>query len=131
VSASLVLLVEDEALLLLALQDALQEAGYQVLACGSGTEAMRKLDAETNNFTGLICDIRLGAGPDGWAVARHARELLPGLPVVYMTGDSAADWTVQGVPESVLISKPFVTTQIIVAITQLINAAPIQQEPQK
>jgi DNA-binding response OmpR family regulator len=71
----------------------------------------------------LITDIQLGTGPNGWEVGRRAREVVPGLPVVYMSGDSAHDWTAQGVPESVMLQKPFVIAQLVTAITTLLNQA--------
>jgi hypothetical protein len=46
---------------------------------------------------------------------------VPGIPVVYMSGDSAHEWGSRGVPESVMVAKPFVTVQIITAITTLLN----------
>lgn len=64
---------------------------------------------------------------DGWEVARHARELTPNFPVVYMSGDSAHEHTVQGVPESVMIQKPFAPAQLVTAMSMLLNALPLQQ----
>jgi hypothetical protein len=46
-----------------------------------------------------------------------------GLPVVYMSGDSAHEWSANGVPESVILQKPFVLVQLITAITTLLNQA--------
>jgi hypothetical protein len=43
------------------------------------------------------------------------------LPVIYMTGDSGADWAINGVPNSILVLKPFAPTQIISALGQLLN----------
>lgn len=40
-----------------------------------------------------------------------------------MSGDSAHEWTAQGVPNSVMVSKPFVVAQIITAISTLLNQA--------
>lgn len=37
---------------------------------------------------------------------------------------SAHDWSANGVPNSVLITKPFVAAQIITALSQLLNAVP-------
>ncbi|WP_348629776.1 hypothetical protein [Mesorhizobium sp. M7A.F.Ca.US.011.01.1.1] len=72
-------------------------------------------------FKAVITDIKLGDGPAGWDIGRHVRQAIPAMPVVYMSGDSAGDWRVQGVPESVMISKPFVPAQIITALIQLLN----------
>lgn len=73
-------------------------------------------------LSALVTDIRLGAGANGWAVAVEARTKLPLLPVVYMTGDSAADWKAFGVPKSVLVQKPFVGAQVLAAVMTLMNS---------
>jgi CheY-like chemotaxis protein len=67
----------------------------------------------------LITDIKLGSKMNGWEVARHARQTYPGIAVVYMSGDSAADWTAEGVPNSVMLQKPFATAQVTTAISTL------------
>ena len=115
------LLVEDEPAIRLSLADALAEAGYLVLESGSGEEAIAELDAEAG-IVGLVTDIRVGTGPSGWDVARHARRLQARLAVVYMTGDSAAEWTAEGVPNSVMVQKPFAVAQVVTAISTLLNA---------
>jgi hypothetical protein len=42
--------------------------------------------------------------------------------VVYITGDSAHEWTVHGVPNSVLVTKPFAAAQVVTAVSQLLTA---------
>jgi hypothetical protein len=44
------------------------------------------------------------------------------LPVVYVTSMAAEQWTSQGVPDSILIQKPFAPDRITTAISQLLNA---------
>ena len=58
----------------------------------------------------------------GWDVARRARELTGDIPIVYMSGASGHEWTSHGVPNSVLIAKPFAIGQIVTAVSQLLNA---------
>jgi CheY-like chemotaxis protein len=71
----------------------------------------------------LVTDINLGSSNiDGWAVARHAREIDPSFPVVYMSGNDAADWASMGVPNSIMLEKPFAPAQLVTAVSQLINA---------
>ena len=57
--------------------------------------------------------------------AKQARELDPNFPVVYMTGAAADQWPVHGVPNSVLLTKPFAPAQLVTAISNLLNAAPL------
>ncbi|WP_275784584.1 response regulator [Pararhizobium gei] len=117
----LLLVVEDEPLLHLAIEDALEEAGYAVLFVSSGDAATTELDADAARFKGVITDIRLGSKISGWQVAQRAREHTPEMPVVYMTGDSAHDWASKGVPNSLILQKPFAMAQLVTAISQLIN----------
>jgi DNA-binding response OmpR family regulator len=120
---TILLLVEDEALLRGFLEIGLSDAGFEVVLATNGTNATTALDGDGAHFKGLITDIQLGTGPNGWEVGRHARQVVPGLPVVYISGDSAHDWTAQGVPESVMLQKPFVIAQLVTAITTLLNQA--------
>ena len=108
-------------MLAVVLEDALSEAGFEVLTAPNGTEACAHLDADAGRFKGVLTDIRLGTGPDGWAVGHRARELLPHMPVVYMSGDSGHEWASHGVPNSIMLDKPFAMAQAVTAITQLLN----------
>lgn len=118
---TVILVVEDEALLQLALQDDLEEAGFAVETASTGDAALNALDERAHDIKCLVTDIQLGGKVDGWAVARHARELNPQLPIIYMSGDSSAQWASQGVSKSMMIEKPFVSNQMITAIGMLLN----------
>jgi DNA-binding NtrC family response regulator len=118
------LLVEDEPLIRTSLAAALEEGGYGVFEAGDAVEAVAQLDNE-KTVAGLVTDIRLGSGMSGWEVARHARQRNPGIAVVYMSGDSAADWMAEGVPNSMMLQKPFAMAQVTTAISTLLNAADI------
>jgi DNA-binding NtrC family response regulator len=102
------------------LNEQLKDAGFEVVAVATFQHAVEQLDKDAD-YRALVTDINLGSELKGWDVARHARRLHPTLPVVYMTGDSAADWPVDGVPNSILVTKPFATTQIVTALGQLLN----------
>jgi DNA-binding response OmpR family regulator len=120
-----ILLVEDEPLIGLSIQDALEEAGYSVRLLHTGQEAILDLHSDEAQSVGLITDVRLvGGGPDGWDIAREARELDKQFPVVYISGDSASEHGARGVPDSVMIQKPFAPAQVVTAISALLNALP-------
>ena len=119
----LLLLVEDESLVLIVAQEALEAGGYAVLVATHGNDALIALDDPSVTFSGLLTDVCLGNGPDGWDIARHARKLRADLPIVYMTGDSAAEWPIQGVPNSVLVQKPYAPAQLLTAISTLLMTA--------
>lgn len=116
-----VLLVEDEILILEIVQDALEQAGFHVRAVPSGSAALEVMSEGVEELAGLVTDVRLGVGPNGWDLARHARRSRPDLPVIYMTGDSAADWPVEGVPRSRVVQKPFAVGQIVTALSTMLT----------
>ena len=123
----IVLLVEDEPLVLLAAQDALQAGGYTVVPSQSASEALNVLDTRVAELSALVTDIRLPGGLDGWEIARHAREIRSDLPVVYTTSDSATDWPAKGLPNSVVVQKPYAPAQLLTAVSTLITAADTNQ----
>lgn len=102
----LIMIVEDEPLIVMELEQTLQEGGYKTTADATGEAAIERLKG-TPNVRALVTDINLKQKLTGWDVARSARELFPNLPIVYVTSISGDEWTSQGVPNSVLIQKPF------------------------
>jgi DNA-binding response OmpR family regulator len=120
---ALLLLVDDDPLMSELLSTALTDAGFEILNASEGTQALAELDADATRFKAVVTDINLGPGPDGWDVGRHARELVPNMPVVYISGDSSHEWASKGVPDSVLIAKPFAPAQLVMAISMLITDA--------
>lgn len=115
------LVVEDEPLVRSMIEDMLLDAGFSVRPVENGARAIELVDSIGCAIHGVVTDVRLGAGPDGWTVARHIRGRCPGLPVVYVTGDSAHEWRTEGVSDSLLIQKPFVSAQITSAMAHLLN----------
>ena len=115
------LVVEDEPLVRSMIEDMLLDAGFSVRPVENGARAIELVDSIGCAIHGVVTDVRLGAGPDGWTVARHIRGRCPGLPVVYVTGDSAHEWRTEGVSDSLLIQKPFVSAQITSAMAYLLN----------
>ncbi|BCM20833.1 response regulator [Mesorhizobium sp. J8] len=124
-----VLVVEDETMILLDLESALEEAGFEVVSAGNAADAMALFDADPAKFKALLSDIRLGPGPSGWEIARHVRQANITIPIVYISGDSAGQWGVEGVPNSIMITKPFFLPQVITAISTLLNQQTLLEPP--
>ena len=122
-TAMVLFLVEDEILIQQMLEDALTDAGFTIVIASNGMDAMTELGDDATRFCGIITDIRIGDGPNGWDVAQRARELVQNMPIVYMSGDSGHEWTSKGVPNSVMIGKPFATAQVVTAVATLLNEA--------
>ncbi|MFA4899052.1 MAG: response regulator [Brevundimonas sp.] len=125
-----VFVVDDDALVMLTIEHALEEGGFAYKSASSAAEAADLFAEFGDECRALITDVNLGSGARGWDVARSARQMNPNLPVVYVTGDSSHEWRAQGVPDSILIEKPFVAVQIVHAVASLLNAEPPLQPEQ-
>ncbi|MGE3915927.1 MAG: response regulator [Hyphomicrobiaceae bacterium] len=105
-AALTVLAVEDEALILMATTDMLEELGHTVLAATSGRAALALLDERGADV--LLTDVGL---PDmtGVELARSALARQPGLPVVFATGHASVAGLQAGEPltRAERLSKPF------------------------
>jgi CheY-like chemotaxis protein len=117
------LLVEDEVLIQDILLAEFDDAGFDIVTANDGNQAIAELNADAGRFKAVITDIRLTEELDGWEVARRAREHVPDMPIVYITGDSTHEWASKGVPDSVVLLKPFAPVQLSTAVSTLITAA--------
>jgi CheY-like chemotaxis protein len=116
-----ILVVDDELLVRLVMVEALVEGGYTVLEAGDGLAALSEIE-RVDELRGLVSDIRMGATPSGWEIAQRAREKFPAVAVVYVTGDSIAEWPAHGVPQSAILQKPFASAELVTALANLLVA---------
>jgi CheY-like chemotaxis protein len=116
-----ILVVDDEPLVRLMVAEALEEGGYRVIEAENGPAALEQLEWAAE-LRALITDIRMGGDPDGWQLAHHARRKFPTLAVVYVTGDSITEWPANGVPQSVVLQKPFASAELVTAVANLLVA---------
>ncbi len=119
----LVLVVEDDPLIQILLEEQLTDGGFELAIATSGEEAVTLLKGGETKYRALVTDINLLGEMDGWEVGKQAREIDPAFPVIYMTGAAADQWASHGVPDSILLTKPFAPAQLVTAISQLLNSA--------
>jgi CheY-like chemotaxis protein len=100
-----VLLVEDEFLISEMVAESLARQGFSVGTVTNGTDALRYLASAPVDV--LFTDINLPGGMDGKTLARRARDLLPGLPVVYASGGINMFDFAWRVPGSIFVAKPY------------------------
>jgi DNA-binding response OmpR family regulator len=105
------------------IEEALGEGGFEPAIAASGEEAVTLLSGHNGAYRALVTDIGLRGKMDGWEVAQRAREMDAAFPVVYMSGAHAADWASRGVPNSVMLEKPFAPAQLVTALSNLLNSA--------
>jgi|ERR1700733_13517940 DNA-binding response OmpR family regulator len=118
------LVVEDDQLIQEMIEDALSDGGFESAITASGEEAIEFLKSEKSQYRAVLTDINLQGNVAGWEVARVAREIDPTMPVVYMTGTHGEEWASKGVPNSVLLLKPFAPAQLVTAVSALLNSNP-------
>lgn len=118
-----ILVVEDDQLIQELVEEALTDGGFESFIASSGEEAVGLLEENHGKYRALITDINLTGELDGWGVAKLARELNPDIQVIYVTGAAADEWASRGVPNSILLNKPFAPAQVVTAVAQLLNSS--------
>ena len=116
-----ILVIEDDPPIQLVVEDALADGGFEPAIAASGEEAVTLLRGNKGKYRALVTDIHLVGRIDGWEVARLARQIDPAFPILYITGAHADRWPSHGVPNSVLLVKPFAPAQLVTAVSQLLN----------
>ena len=87
------------------------------------------MQGNRTRYIALVMDIKLRGGTDGWETARAVRKINPTFPVIYMIGGAVGEWPFMGVPESVLLQKPFATAQLVTALSQHVNRNGLPSAP--
>lgn len=85
--APIVLIVEDEALLRMALADSLTDSGFLTLEAGDAHEAIGILQ-KVAQIEVVLTDVQMPGTINGFGLAKWIRENRPGLPVFVASGYS-------------------------------------------
>ncbi len=118
-----VLVIDDEESIRFVVTMVLQEAGYRVLEAADGPAGLRILQSDAR-IDLLITDIGLPGGVNGRQVAETARELRPGLKVLFATGYAENSVFGNGhlAAEMEVITKPFTMTALTSRVRAMIDA---------
>ena len=105
-TGSKVLVVEDDEMVRDYAQAVLSSLGYEPLAVGDGSAALRVLDEE-RDIRLLLTDVGL-PGMSGPALAAEARRRKPGLPVLFASGSIDSAGRADPIPEGeAVLAKPY------------------------
>lgn len=106
--ASTILVVEDDAIVRTLIVDVLEELGFRVLEADGHERALAFINDEDQDIDLLMTDVGLPV-MDGRELARQARMLRPGLPILFASGYAESI----EVPEDMqVIGKPFSIDQL-------------------
>ena len=112
-----ILLAEDEEAMRTYLARALENAGYEVVAVGSGTEALPLLKA--SRFDLLLSDIVMPE-MDGIELAQHCAEVSPATKVIFITGFAAVTLkTNSETAQARVLSKPFHLKDLVLEVQRV------------
>ena len=118
-----VLIVEDEAMLLVLAESVLQTAGYETLTASSLPELQGIVAAETG-FDLLFTDLTLHEDQDaGIEGAKLVAEKRVGTPVLYTSGRELTDGLkALFVENSDFVGKPYTDKLVLEALERLLRA---------
>ena len=112
-----ILLAEDEEAMRAYLARALENVGYEVVAVGSGTEALPLLKA--SRFDLLLSDIVMPE-MDGIELAQRCAEVSPTTKVMFITGFAAVTLKAsREAPQAKVLSKPFHLKDLVMEVERI------------
>lgn len=112
----IVLIVEDEVLIRLAVADYVRDAGYQVIEASSADEALEYLQMP-NSVELVFTDVRMPGSMDGLKLAQRISELYPHLLLVVASGHLLPE-EADGLP---FFPKPYVLAEVVDKIRTLLG----------
>jgi len=120
-----ILVIDDDAVACEFLQEALSRAGYQVDACTSAEEALRR---DLSAYDLLISDIRM-PDIDGLHLLRRVQEKWPEIPVILVTAYGSLETTMDALRLGAwdYISKPFTPEAIRGMAKKILEMREIRQ----
>lgn len=124
----LVMVVEDDEVMATALAEGIREDGYEVVSCGTATEALRLADGRIPDL--VVLDIGL---PDrsGLEVLQSFRQRQLRLPVIILTARDAVRDRVKGLDAGAddYLVKPFAFAELLARIRARLRHADAPQDP--
>ena len=125
ISASTILVVDDEEFLLEYVRIVLLRSGFTVLTAKNGEDAWHLILHSRNEIRLVLTDIVMPGSFDGFELSDRVHRREPDLPVLLMSGTplddhaSAADL----VSKRLLLRKPFDPAQLVSIVREHLEAA--------
>ena len=123
-----ILVVDDDEVILNVFSSIMRQAGYHTDFFLDPQQALSTLASHPLRYDILVVDIHM-PGQDGISLARKVREMLPDLPVMFMTG---GDVTEEKKEEALALGrvrflpKPF---PLIDALTEMVSKFALEKKP--
>lgn len=116
-----ILLAEDDTAMRTYLKRALEQAGYSVMAVGSGVDALPLIETEVYDL--LLSDIVMPE-MDGIELAQRCNDISPTTKVMFITGFAAVSLrATREAPNAKMLSKPFHLKDLVLEVERLFEDA--------
>lgn len=110
-----ILIVDDEARILLLLQSLLKANGYDTVAAKDGQTALNLLKAESPDL--VITDLRMSP-MDGMTLFREIKEINPTIPVILLTAYASVETAIEAMKSGAFdyLTKPFKVDEMLATV---------------
>lgn len=119
-----ILFVDDEFIITMVAEDALRDAGHEVMTATDAAEGIQFIKAHPGHFSCLVTDIHMPGELTGFDLAEHAHQTYPCLPILVATGRPdvvTPKWRNQH--RAALLAKPYTPSLLIAVIERLLRGA--------
>jgi len=118
-----ILVAEDDPFVRSSVILRIESLGYSVVAAVNGNDALLKLRANPD-IDMLFTDIVMPGGMSGWELGDLARQIRPGLPVVYSSGYALEMLAQQGCApaQSIILVKPYRKAELAERLREALTA---------
>jgi two-component system, cell cycle sensor histidine kinase and response regulator CckA len=124
--SELILVVDDETTICQIVKQTLESFNYRVLIAHNGRDAIALYAQHQAEISGVLLDLMMPV-MDGTTTISLLQRLNPAVQIVAMSGVHSSEVMVQSKNSGIqrFLPKPFTTKELLQAIYQLVNAAPI------
>ncbi len=121
-----ILVAEDDPFVRSSVILRVEALGYKVVAAVNGNDALSKLRADPS-IDVLFTDIVMPGGMSGWELAELARQVRPGLPIVYSSGYALDTLVKQGraPAQSIILTKPYRKAELAQRLREALSAVAV------
>jgi len=129
---AVVLVVEDEPDVRMIILEVLSDLGYMVLEAADGRSGLHILESGVR-IDLLLTDVGLPGGMNGRQLADAARQLRPGLSVLFVTGYAEGAVVGNGQMEQGMqvMTKPFTVSALAVRVQDMISDQRAEMMPER
>jgi DNA-binding NtrC family response regulator len=115
-----ILVVDDEASVLITYQLILEQQGYQVSACATSVDAIRALRQQ--NFDLVLCDYSLEEQHTGFEVIAEARKRQANIPAALLTGYATKETADEASSQNIgIMFKPIEIEEFLATTSKMLR----------